>query len=131
MGSNSSGDESGWATGTTSGTDRDFDGVTADRPNVVGVWKLSPGCARQKVLQQWFNPAAFQANASGQLGNLGRNVAIGPGSKNFDKELQFRSDMFNTFNWVNAGTPTLTVSSPNFGRILSAGSPRVFQKEVL
>jgi hypothetical protein len=123
----------------TSGTDRDFDGYTADRPNVVGDWKLSPGRTRQEVLQQWFAPAAFQANQAGQIGNLGRNVLIGPGSKNFDlelhksfritehKELQFRSDMFNTFNWVNAGTPTLTVSSPNFGKILSASSPRIFQ----
>ncbi len=63
----------------------------------------------------------------------------GPGSKNSDldlhksfhiaerKELQFRSDMFNTFNWVSAGMPTLTVSSPNFGKSLSAGGPRVFQ----
>ena len=98
---------------------------------MAGVWKLSPGRARQEVHQQWFNPAALQANQSGQLGNLGRNVLIGPGSKNFGKELRFRSDMFNTFNWVNAGTPTLTVSSPNFGKILSAGSPRFFQKEVL
>jgi len=36
--------------------------------------------------------------------------------------------MFNTFNWVNAGTPTPTVSSPNFGKSLSAGSRRVFQQ---
>ncbi|MGA2271119.1 MAG: carboxypeptidase-like regulatory domain-containing protein [Bryobacteraceae bacterium] len=123
----------------TTGLDGDFDGVTADRPNVVGNWQLSPSRSRQAVIQQWFNPAAFQANQPGQLGNLGRNVLIGPGSKNFDleihksfriaehKELQFRCDMFNTFNWVNVGTPTLTLSSPNFGKILSAGSPRIFQ----
>ncbi len=48
----------------TSGTDRDFDGYTADRPNVVGDWKLSPGRTRQEVLQQWFAPPAFQATAT-------------------------------------------------------------------
>jgi hypothetical protein len=123
----------------TSGTDRDYDGLTADRPNVVGDWKLSPSRPRPEILQQWFNPAAFQANALGQLGSLGRNVLIGPGSKNVDleihkafrisehKELQFRADAFNTFNFVNAGTPNLTVNSSNFGKILSAGSPRIFQ----
>jgi hypothetical protein len=123
----------------TSGTDRDFDGLTNDRPNVVGDWYLSPDRPRPQILQQWFNTSAFQANALGQLGNLGRNVVIGPGSKNVDleiykafrlaerKELQFRADAFNTFNFVNAGNPTLTLNSPNFGKILSAGSPRVFQ----
>ena len=123
----------------TSGTDRNYDGVTNDRPNVVGDWSLSPSRSRPQILQQWFNTGAFQANALGQLGNLGRNVVIGPGSKNVDleihkafrlaenKELQVRADAFNTFNFVNAGTPTLTLNSPNFGKILSAGSPRIFQ----
>jgi hypothetical protein len=123
----------------TSGTDRDYDGVTNDRPNVVGQWQLDPNRSRPQVLQQWFNTSAFQANVLQHIGNLGRNVVIGPGSKNVDleiyksfrlaehKELQFRADTFNTFNFVNAGTPTLTLNSPNFGKILSAGSPRIFQ----
>jgi hypothetical protein len=55
----------------TSSTDRDFDGIPADQPNVVGSWYLSPSRSRQD--------------------------------------------------------PTLTVNSPNFGKILSAGSPRIFQ----
>ena len=84
-------------------------------------------------------PAAFRPTRRASSAISGRNVVIGPGSKNFDleihkaftlaehKELQFRADMFNTFNFVNAGTPNLTFNSPNFGKILSAGSPRIFQ----
>jgi hypothetical protein len=111
-----------------SGTDRNFDGVASDRPNVVGNWYLSPHRAEQAEILGWFNTAAFQLNALGQLGNLGRNVLIGPGSKNIDseiykslriaehKQLQFRCDMFNTFNWVNLGTPTLTLNSLTLAR---------------
>jgi hypothetical protein len=121
-----------------SGKDNDF-GIGTDRPNVVGDWKLDPGRSRQAVLQQWFNPNAFQQNQLGQLGNLGRNVVVGPGSKGFDlalskairiserKQVQFRCDAFNAFNWVNLGQPTGSLASVNFGRILSANDPRIFQ----
>lgn len=122
-----------------SGTDRDFDCSSANRPNVVGSWQLSSARSWAQVLQQWFNTAPFQLNALGQLGNLGRNVVIGPGSKNVDleihkgfriaehKELQFRADTFNIFKFVNVGSPTLSLNSLNFGKILSAGSPRIIQ----
>jgi hypothetical protein len=41
--------------------------------------------------------------------------------------LQFRTEIFNLFNRVNLGNPVNSVSAPNFGQIISAGSPRVIQ----
>ena len=46
-----------------------------ERPNYVA------GCdvyANQSV-HQWYNPACFTASAYGTIGNLGRNVLVGPG----------------------------------------------------
>ena len=121
-----------------SGKDNDF-GIGSDHPDVVGVWKLSPDRSRQEVIQKWFNADAFQQNQPGRLGNLGRNVVIGPGSKGVDlalakairiserHQVQFRCDAFNMFNWVNLGQPDGSLASVNLGRILSADSPRIFQ----
>ncbi len=110
--------------------DNDYDGNRRnDRPNVVGDWKLSPGRPRDEVIQQWFNPAAFEHNAPGQLGNMGRNVVSGPGFKGVDlgvskdfritegTKIQLRAEAFNAFNWVNLGSPEARLTSPLFGRI--------------
>jgi hypothetical protein len=79
----------------------------------------------------WFNPQAFTANRPGQIGNLGRNVVIGPGFKGVDlgiarnfrirerHQIQFRAESFNSFNWVNLGDPGLDITRTTFGRITS------------
>jgi hypothetical protein len=41
--------------------------------------------------------------------------------------MQFRLEGFNVLNHANFGIPVNDLVSPNFGRILDAGSPRVFQ----
>jgi hypothetical protein len=41
--------------------------------------------------------------------------------------LQFRAEIFNALNHVNFGLPVADLNSPNFGRILSAGPPRLMQ----
>ena len=41
--------------------------------------------------------------------------------------VQFRFEGFNVLNHANFGIPVNDLESPNFGRILEAGSPRVFQ----
>ena len=41
--------------------------------------------------------------------------------------LQFRGEFFNLLNRVNLGNPNTNLSSAQFGRITSAGSPRVIQ----
>ncbi len=40
---------------------------------------------------------------------------------------QFRAEFFNAFNWVNFNNPVNVLSSPAFGRISSAGDPRLIQ----
>ncbi|MCX6637601.1 MAG: hypothetical protein NT090_21315, partial [Acidobacteria bacterium] len=115
-----------------SGRDNDFDSYpNGDRPDVAGDWKLSPNRTRDQVIQAWFNPSAFTANRPGQVGNLGRNVVIGPGFKGVDlsvsksvriregHQIQFRAESFNTFNWVNLGDPITDLTKATFGRITS------------
>ena len=98
--------------------DNDFDGnASGDRPDVVGKWYLSPDRSRAQAIGAWFNTAAFAQNQPGMLGNLGRNVLTGPGSKNIDlgiqrsfriterNRLQFRAEGFNMMNWVNLQRP--------------------------
>ena len=83
------------------------------RPNYVY------GCnvyANQNV-HEWYNPACFTPSAYGTLGDLGRNVMVGPGFVETDlgvmKEtriterinLQFRAELFNLFNHPNFNVP--------------------------
>lgn len=123
-----------------SNKDNDFDGNSSgDRPDVVGDWYLSPSRSRSEVIAAWFNTSALVQNKAGQLGNLGRNVLIGPGMKNVDlgisrtfriregHSLQFRAEGFNLFNWVNLNDPEVRVSNGLFGQITSAGDPRIIQ----
>ncbi len=88
---------------------------------------------------QWFNVQAFQTPAFGSLGTSSRNMLEAPGFKNVDfaaaknfrlREslgLQFRAEFFNIFNHTNFQTPTNTMTSPNFGQILSAYPSRDVQ----
>jgi hypothetical protein len=41
--------------------------------------------------------------------------------------VQLRGEAFNLLNHANLGTPNANVSSAQFGRITSAGNPRVMQ----
>ena len=40
---------------------------------------------------------------------------------------QFRAEFFNAFNNVNFSGPSSSLSSSSFGRITSAGDPRILQ----
>ncbi len=85
---------------------------------------------------QYFNPAAFVAPATGTYGNAGRNTLVGPGVAELDASLlktttlsertrlQFRAEFFNLTNRANFGTPNAvvftsasTVPSPTAGVI--------------
>lgn len=90
---------------------------------------------------RWFNTAAFTNPARGTLGNSGRNILDGPGSKVLDlslfkqvvirkARLQIRGEVFNAFNWDNLSQPGTTVGTANFGLIQSAGAPRSAQLAV-
>ena len=95
--------------------------------------------APQQTIANWFNKSSFALPAKGTYGTLGMDVARGPHSVDFDMafvkgfnlwhehQFMFRADLFNIFNYVSFGNPTTTFTSPLFGQITTAGSPRVVQ----
>jgi hypothetical protein len=105
----------------------------ADRPNVVGDWRLS---GDEQSVQRWFNTAAFARNAAFTYGNAGRNVLRAPGLRNLDLSAyksfrfnehvtaQLRLESFNSTNTPFFGAPNTQVGNPTFGVISSAGAPR-------
>jgi hypothetical protein len=117
---------------------------------VAGVSTTRPTGASK--IKAWFNPAAFQKNATGTFGNVPRNSLRGPGYTDVDFSLfkdiatehrihgQFQAEVFNAFNHTNLANPTSAVSSGTFGQITATssstgsvnmtstvGSPRIFQ----
>jgi hypothetical protein len=121
------------------GRDNSLTGAGNDRANLVGNPELASGRSRAEQIVQYFNTAAFAQNAIGQFGNLGRNTMTGPKLSNTDLSLmknfrfrerfgaQLRGEFYNAFNQVNFGVPVNVVTSSTFGRLTSAGSPRVVQ----
>jgi hypothetical protein len=102
------------------------------RPDVTG----QPVSLSNSTVQEFFNPAAFTAPASGQFGDAGRNIIPGPGqitfgmafSKTFQiketRSLEFRASANNIFNHVNFASIDPTVNSPTYGQVVSTGSMR-------
>src|SRR5690606_18737415 len=113
-------------------------GFVASRPNLVGDPNAGP-----RTVEEWLSRSSFERldpqTQAGQFGNAGRNIARGPGYANIDVSLvrtfavsgdtrvQLRAEAFNVANHPNFGLPVADLNSPNFGRILSAGPPRLLQ----
>src|SRR5262249_35042470 len=130
---------SGQPVAVVSNRDNSLTGVGFDRPDLVG--NPSRSCSsREDMIQQFFNTAAFPANLPGKYGTAGRNLFSGPGSSSTDLSLvknfviseragriQFRAEAFNAWNQVNFSSPEARLDNRNFGKIQSAGSPRIFQ----
>src|SRR3954447_6333844 len=123
-----------------SGTDRSFSGLGIDHADLLGDPFLDTSRPRKDLIAQYFNRAAFAPNALGTFGTAPRNMMRGPGlvtldaglMKNFrikDRAgLQFRAEFFNAPNRVNLGNPSTNLNSTtSFGKISSAGSPRIVQ----
>jgi hypothetical protein len=106
------------------------------RPNLVpgqSITVSNPG------IGEWFNPAAFIAPPSGQYGNAGRNIVIGPGTILFNmsmaktipfqetKSLEFRVTANNVFNHANYTSIDTNLNSPTFGQVISVGTMRQLQ----
>jgi hypothetical protein len=131
-----------------SGLDNAESGQTSvERPNQV---LSNPYCANRS-LSCYLNPAAFAQPAIGTYGDLGNYAILAPGGifldmglvRNFyvreKQSIQLRFEAFNVPNHLNPGTPTgvsgtagiytptVALNNPNFGRILSAQDPRIFQ----
>lgn len=98
-----------------------------------------PERSKSEWIAKSFNTAAFAVAAPGRVGTAGRNILRSPGSLTNDiaisKEfpireevrVQFRSEFFNLANRANFGAPNASVTSPLFGRITAAGTPRILQ----
>jgi len=123
----------------TPGSDRSLIATNSDYADLVGNPFLSKDRPRGEQINEYFNKSAFAIPALGTFGTLGRGLLTGPGNatvnfgvfKTFTiaerHQLQFRSEFFNLFNRVNLGNPNTVVSNAAFGRITSAGDPRVIQ----
>jgi Carboxypeptidase regulatory-like domain/TonB dependent receptor len=126
-------------------------GLSTDRPNLIGDWRVS-----DQGPDRWFNPCtliptttpgifdrrncregdspAWLRNAPGTFGNAGRNILRGDGLHNFDigvsrffpiterHRLQFRAEVFNLTNHPNFFFPTLNLSSSAFGTVTRAAN---------
>ena len=124
----------------SSGLDRNFDGLTNDRADIIGDPKLDSGRPREELIEQWFNTAAFAQPAIGLDGTAGRNIVEGPGYRNVDlgvfrdirmggrTQLQFRIEATNVLNIVNLTNPGTALNAPtSFGKIRSARDMRRIQ----
>jgi hypothetical protein len=125
--------QSGLPITITSGVDNSLSGVGNDYADFVrGVSPTRTSGA--SPIKQWFNPAAFQKNATGTFGNTPRNFLRGPGYENVDMSIfkdifrerrihgQFQAEVFNMFNHTNLANPTGSVSSGTFGQITATSS---------
>lgn len=131
---------SGLPVNVTSGQDRSLSGVGLDRGDLVGDPDLPTGRPRSQQIGAWFNTAAFTLAAPGTFGNSPRNLLRAPGFFNLDWSLsksfrvservstQFRGDFFDLLNNPHFNAPGSSVAGTStFGRISSAGDPRIVQ----
>lgn len=99
-------------------------GTGPDRPSYAP--GRGPDDAVTGDANRWFDPTAFVLQPIGTLGNVGRNDLIGPDLRTTDlsftksvpwrtlgaaANLQFRVEIFNLFNRVNFGPPSLVAFS--------------------
>jgi hypothetical protein len=100
------------------------------RPNSQWPDRICEGTVDEPSAERWFDASCFTVPAVGTFGNAGRNILVGPGLTNVDFSifksfsviadhlLQFRLEVFNTFNHVNLGQPNATIDAPlTVGRI--------------
>jgi hypothetical protein len=122
------------------GQDRNLDGLTNDRADLIGNPVLDSGRPREELIEGWFNVAAFANPALGTNGSSGRSIVEGPGYRNVDLGIfrdvplrgrllfQFRIEATNVFNIVNLNNPGLNLAAPaTFGKIRSARNMRQIQ----
>jgi len=130
-----------------SGCDYNADGTNNDRPNIPTFGDTKSGLSNDDFLNGIFKASDFPAPGLGQRGNLGRNTFRGPRYFNVDlsliksfripwftstggnegANLQLRLEGFNVFNTLNLTNPVNDMSSPLFGKSVSALPARSFQ----
>jgi hypothetical protein len=131
--------QSGQPVNILAGQDVNLNGNNNDRPNVTGPVTVNTGGSLDQRIAQYFVQSVFSMPTSGANGSAGRNLIYAPGLASWDASffryfpiherhrLQFRAEFFNLPNRVNLGAPVATLTSGTFGKITSAGSPRIVQ----
>jgi hypothetical protein len=119
----------------TSGLDQALTG----QGNQRAVQLLEDPYAPGKTIDQYLNPKAFGQPAQGTYSSLGANNVLGPGLVQIDvgltrtfrvrerQTVQFRAESFNFLNHTNPSQPVTAINNPSFGKIQSAGDPRLLQ----
>ena len=113
-----------------------FAGFGVQRPNLIRNPTLAPG---ERSTERWFDTSAFAIAPQFALGTASRNPVRGPGYRTADmaliknfpigesSRLEFRTEVFNLTNTPPLGNPNGVAGNPAFGKISSAGDPRVIQ----
>ena len=128
-----------WQTGNfgtvTTGVDNALSGIGIQRPLQVLPNVLMPNA----TVDHYLNRAAFVSPATGTLSTMAPLLIPNPGSFQLDTSIQrlfriherhtiqFRWEIFNLPNHLNAGAPTLGLNSTAFGTITTASDPRIMQ----
>jgi hypothetical protein len=119
----------------TSGLDQALTG----QGNQRAVQLLENPYAENKSIDQYLNPKAFTQPALGTYSPMGANNILGPGLIQIDmgltrtfriheaQSIQFRAEAFNLPNHVNPNAPVTAINNASFGKIQSAGDPRLVQ----
>jgi hypothetical protein len=102
-----------------------------ERPNYIG-GRIN---LARPTPAEWFNVNAFVAPAAFTFGSVGRNSLRADGLSNLDlslfrqfplkseeRNLEFRAEFFNAFNFVNYGFPNSDLSSSTFGQVTNTAN---------
>ncbi len=114
---------------------------TPNRPNRLRDPRLDTGRSLNEKLMRYFDTTAYAVNAVGQFGSAPRveGQLYGPGQVTLDAgvvkhfslteryRLGFRAEFFNLPNHARFSSPGTTIGTSSFGRITSAGDPRIVQ----
>jgi hypothetical protein len=130
--------QSGFPLNISSGEDNSLTAIGNDNADVVSKPGYTSGSKADRI-NKWFTTEAFRTNREGTFGTSGRNTLIGPNTFNLSVaahksfqigervRLQYRAEFFNAPNHTNLNNPGTTVTTSSFGRITSAGDPRIIQ----
>ena len=119
----------------TTGVDNALTGIPSQR----AVQILASPYNANPTVDHYLDRSAFASPAAGTLSSLSPFTVLNPGSLQIDTALsrtftvregqtvQFRWEVFNVPNRLNANAPVTALNSGNFGKILSAQDPRIMQ----
>ncbi len=127
--------QSGNYSTVTTGADNALTGIGNQR----GVQLLANPYDPNRTVDHYLNRAAFASPAPGTYSPLGAFTILNPSSLQIDtglsrtfrvlegQNIQFRWEVFNVPNRLNANAPVTALNNANFGKILSAQDPRIMQ----